>query len=354
MTKLAAIILLLIPCRLFAQHAVSQADMQKIYAEIKTTYKYGLVAVGSDSSKMLDSPTVFWKDSSWVMTYIVFDGTGYETWIAKSDDLLHWKTQGKILSFSDAAGWDATQKAGYPALVNIAWDGNNSIEAYQGKYWLSYLGGNATGYEAGMLKVGIGYTPANGPIWQEWQRINTPVLTSQDADVRTWEKATIYKSSILWDKQQHTGHPFVMYYNAKSDTVERIGMAVSDDMLHWQRYGHQPVMDHTAGITGDAVIRKIGNVYVMFYFGAFWQGRTGAFNRFACSYDLIHWTDWNGEDLIHPSEPYDNVYAHKSWVLKHNGVVYHFYCAVNNKGRRGIAVATSKDVGKSSLRFAGE
>ncbi len=47
--------------------------------------------------------------------------------------------------------------------------------------------------------------------------------------------------------------------------------------------------------------------------------------------------------LIEPSEPYDATYAHKPWVIKHNGVVYHFYCAVGNKGR-GIALATSTKI----------
>ena len=41
------------------------------------------------------------------------------------------------------------------------------------------------------------------------------------------------------------------------------------------------------------------------------------------------------------SESYDKTHAHKPWVIKHNGVVYHFYCAVGDRGR-GIALATSK------------
>ena len=44
--------------------------------------------------------------------------------------------------------------------------------------------------------------------------------------------------------------------------------------------------------------------------------------------------------LIKPSEDFDRVHAHKPWVLKHDGVVYHYYCAVGSKGR-GIALATS-------------
>ena len=55
----------------------------------------------------------------------------------------------------------------------------------------------------------------------------------------------------------------------------------------------------------------------------------------AVSKDLVNWTDWEGENLIQSSEPYDELYAHKSWVLKYKGIVYHFYCAVNKAGDRG-------------------
>jgi hypothetical protein len=80
-------------------------------------------------------------------------------------------------------------------------------------------------------------------------------------------------------------------------------MAVSDDMVNWQRFQTDPVVHHKIGITGDGVIQKIGDVWVMFYFGAFWENRTKeAFNRFACSYDLVNWTDWDGDDLIRSTE----------------------------------------------------
>ncbi|WP_255456754.1 hypothetical protein [Pedobacter sp. HDW13] len=38
-------------------------------------------------------------------------------------------------------------------------------------------------------------------------------------------------------------------------------------------------------------------------------------------------------------------------MIKYKGVVYHFYCAVNKQDQRGIAVATSKDLGKSKVNF---
>jgi len=57
------------------------------------------------------------------------------------------------------------------------------------------------------------------------------------------------------------------------------------------------------------------------------------------------------EDLIAPSESYDNTYAHKPYIIKYKGVVYHFYCAVNEQNERAIAVATSVDLGESTLCY---
>ncbi|MBS1501101.1 MAG: glycosylase [Bacteroidetes bacterium] len=337
---------------------VSDKIMNDIYEQVKTPYKYGLVIAPSDNSKKADCPTVFRKGSNWFMTYIIYNGRGYETWLAKSADLLHWETQGRILSFSDTTDWDCNQKAGYAALENTKWGGDYNLQKYDGKYWMSYFGGHDRGYEKGRLSIGIAYTNEDPSVPHEWKRLDHPVLSSVDPDVSWWDNHTQYKETIIWDKSKLTGHRFVMYYNANGDSVdkkrgaERIGMAVSDDMVHWKRYGKDPILNHGPGITGDPDIQKIGKVYVMFYFGAFWKtGPGGVFNRFACSYDLVHWTDWTGEKLIQSSEPYDNEFAHKSCVIKYKGVVYHFYCAVDKAQQRGIAVATSKDMGKSEVNF---
>lgn len=323
--------------------AVSQKEMQRIFNEIKTPFKYGVVVQHPDTTKMVDSPTIFRKDDVWYMTYIVFDGQGYETWLSESVDLLNWKSKGKILSFTENT-WDANQKAGYVALINTDWGGDYSVENYHDKYWMTYLGGNTTGYESGTLKIGLAYTTELTEA-NEWNRNSAPLLSPMDEDVRWYDDRTIFKSLAIRDTQKHTGHPFVMFYNAKGDTAnyESIAMAVSDDMVTWKRYGENPVITRGKGICGDAQIAKIGDIYVMFYFGAFWK--PGAFERFACSYDLINWTDWEGEDLIAPSKSFDNRYAHKPWVIKWNGVVYHFYNAVGDKGRV-IALATSKELTK--------
>jgi predicted GH43/DUF377 family glycosyl hydrolase len=237
------------------------------------------------------------------------------------------------------------------------WGGTYQLQKYNGKYWMPYFGGNTRGYEAGTLSEGMAFTHEDPSTVHEWQRLDHPILTVKDPGAGWWDNHTMYKSWAIWDKKHLTGHPFLLYYNANGDSLdkrrgsERIGMAVSDDMIHWTRPTRDPVLDHLTGITGDPYIQKIGDLYVMFYFGAFWKGTHGAFNRFACSYDLVHWTDWTGANLIEPSEPYDEVFAHKSFLINYKGVIYHFYCAVDKKGNRGIALATSTDKGKSELSF---
>lgn len=367
MTRIKIILFLIVVAfslRAQTSNLVSKTEMEKIYEEVKTPYKYGLVMVPEDKAHKMDCPTIFRKGKFWYMTYLIFSGRGYETWLSKSRDLLHWENQGKLMAFSDSGQWDDNQKAGYNALLDIDWGGSYGVKSFDGKYWMSYFGGKEKGYEVEPLSIGMAYTTTHPSLVQEWSRLDKPVLTSADADVRWWENRNkLFKSTVIEDQKRLTGHRFVMYYNAVGDSLmnnkktrwyERIGMAVSDDMVHWQRFNRNPVVHHPAGITGDGVIQQIGDKYVMFYFGAFWQDRKGAFNRFAVSKDLINWTDWTGNNLIESSEKYDELYAHKSFVLKYKGVVYHFYCAVNKHDQRGIAVATSKDLGKSKVDFISE
>lgn len=350
----------------FAQKTVAKDVMNKIYEEVKTPYKYGLVITPDDNMHKIDCPTVFRKNGKWYMSYIIYDGKsgkdgrGYETWLAESNDLLKWKTLGRILSFPEIGSghWDENQRAGYIALVDYQWGGNYNVEKFDNKYWMSYFGGIGKGYEQGRLEEGMAFTDGDITEAHEWKSFEKPRLSPLDPDKGWWENITQYKSSVIWDKKKRLGHPFVMFYNAgginpaNNVKAERIGIALSDDMVHWKRYHGNPIVNHEQGITGDGVIQQIGDLYVMFYFGAFHKTRTyKAFNTFACSYDLINWTDWDGDDLIIPTEKYDNLFAHKSYVVKWNGVVYHFYCAVNDNDQRGIAVATSKDLGRSLIRF---
>lgn len=358
----------------FAQK-ISQNVMQKIYDEVKTPYKYGMVVAPEDNYHKIDCPMVYREGNRWFMTYVVYngkdgtDGRGYETWLATSDDLLQWKTLGRLLCYADK-GWDMNQRAGYPALIDWTWNGSYGMAKYKGRHWMSYFGGEGTGYESVRKPLNMGMASTKGDITQAhpWETSPAPVLSINDKSAQWWEKLTHYKSTVYWDRNKTLGKPFVMFYNAAGINpanqlkAERIGIALSSNMTSWRRLPLRtakrktgnPVFFHEAPgiITGDAQIVKFPHYYVMFYFSAFNPKRKyNAYNTFAVSRDLVNWQDWEGADLIYPSKPYDDMFAHKSYVLKHQGVVYHFYCAVNHAGQRGIAVATSVPMGRSQVSF---
>jgi predicted GH43/DUF377 family glycosyl hydrolase len=324
-----------------------EADvMQRIYDEVKTPYKYGVIIKGAEG-ELVDCPNVFRHRGRWYMIYVgIKDKVGYETYLARSDDLLRWEQLGKILTHR-REGWDAWQADAGLALYDTNWGGTHELGKHAGLHWISYIGGAKQGYEPDPLAIGVA-SSADPIAVTEWQRIpENPVLSPAQADVRAFEATTLYKSAIIRDEQQSLGWPFVMYYNGKAppNGHEQIGMAVSRDLRTWHRLGTEPVVANVGtsrwAITGDPQIARIGDVWVMFYFGAFWK--PNAFDTFACSYDLVNWTKWDGPHLVEPSEPFDRQFAHKPWVLKHDGVVYHFYCAVGTEGRV-IALATSKDL----------
>jgi predicted GH43/DUF377 family glycosyl hydrolase len=317
--------------------------MHEVHDALKTPFKYGVILRG-DKGAMLDCPSVYRFNDKWFMLYVCMNEVGYETHLAESDDLLHWTPRGKVLSFGREGDWDRWQRAGGIALVDTGWGGSYEPQQFDGRYWMSYIGGALQGYETDPLSIGMACTRTPDQA-VEWNRLDeNPVLAPSQPDARNFEKKTLYKSQIIWDKTETLGHPFVMFYNGKQQgpAIERIGMAVSQDMVHWSRFGAGPVIDNQTGISGDPQLIRMDDLWVMPYFGHRWKPK--AFDTFACSRDLANWTKWDGEDLVAPGpDAWDSTFAHKPWLIKHDGVVYHFYCAVGNEGRV-IALATSKDM----------
>lgn len=325
---------------------ISDAEMNAIYEKVNTPYKYGVVMQPEDGH-MVDNPCVFAKNGKWFMIYIDFDGKGYETCLAESKDLLDWHPLGCIVKRGKENEWDCAQADAWPILLDCDWNGSNELQQFNGRYWGLYIGGGNEGYEADPLRTGVVWTD-DPSVAKPWMKYPGPVLGPDDEDARWFEKKTIYKHCIVEDTKRSLGGRFISFYNAKEGLpmTERIGMAISDDLLHWKRVGAGPIIDDIGkgrGISGDPMIKKIGDVWVMFYFGFMWkQNVNGSFETFAASKNLKDWVRWKGDPLIKPSEKWDCKHAHKPWVIYHDGVVYHFYCAVGEKGR-AIALATSKE-----------
>ncbi|MBP3389144.1 MAG: glycosylase [Clostridia bacterium] len=326
---------------------VTEATMQALYDRLKTPVKQG--AVIRWPAHFTDSPTVFYKDGRYYMYFIAISKdvhiSGYETHLAYSTDLRHWEYQGPVFRRNDQDRWDSKQCAGYAAFVDPAWESGGAICPVNGRYYLSYLAGNSDGYEPDPLFMGLAHnadpTDADGFV-----RLPSPILRPDDPDTRPFETCTLYKSSLFEDPHRRTGHPYVNVYNAKGeDQRERIFLAVSDDAVHWERWGDRAVLDLIGDdpdelIAGDPQILCVDDLYVMLFFR--YRAGKPAYNTFAASRDLIHWQVWEGKPLVESEHAWEDVHAHKSWFVRANGVNHHFYCAVNSQNERFIALATSE------------
>lgn len=326
---------------------VSDEEMKEIYHRIATPKKLGSVIKWEED--FTDSPGVFKKDDVFYMYFIAISKdcnvSGYETHLAKSSDLLNWEYIGPIFRRNNENHWDSKQIGGYVAFYDIDFDGTCELQKINDTYYIAYLAGNSDGYEPDPLYMGMAKSadPAdpNG-----FTRLKNPILRPDDADAREFETKTLYKSFMFEDKMHVTGYKYVNVYNGKAqDNRERIFLAVSNDGENWERYGDRAVIDlisdyPTGLICGDPQIVLIDDIYVMFFFRL--EQNKPAYNTFACSRDLVNWNIWMDKPLIKSEYAWENVHAHKTWFVRYKGKNYHYYCAVNDKNERYIAVAVSE------------
>ena len=303
-----------------------------------TPFKYGREVLGPSGmagqydEKAVDSPFVFWHRGEYHMMHVGFDGVGYQTSIARSNDLLHWKKYPPLFPRKQLSGWDKGGVAGVWLLRENHLHGLPALKKWQGKYWMIYHSYPYAGYEAGPANIGLAYT--EDETLQNWTRMPTPILHWEDGGA--WEQGGLYKGCLVEDAGR-----FYLFYNAKECEQwlwhEQIGMAVSDDLLHWQRVFDGPVIANSengwdAAFCADPCIVQEGNRWLMFYYG--YDGYH-AQDGVAYSEDLFHWTK-----LADPLLRYGNensiyeLHAHKPSVIEKDGCLYHFYCAVR-PGRPG-------------------
>lgn len=299
----------------------------------------------------VDAPHLFWHNNRYYLMYVGFDGKGYQTALATSTNLIDWTFEGLILRRGEPGRWDSVGAAGSSILrESYGLDDRPRLKKHQGKYWMIYHAYPADGYEAGPAEMGLAWCEDENLL--DWHRLDQPVLSWRNGG--EWEKGGLYKAWLM----EHDGL-FYLFYNAKDKDepgwVEQTGMATSTDLMHWQRCERNPVLQVSAGrwdskFVSDPIVLQDRDNWVMFYFG--FDGRH-AQEGIAFSHDLIHWEKHREPILtVGTGSELDTIHAHKPAVVRHNGALYHIYCAVrpwqpgdaaNNGGEfRCLTVACSK------------
>ncbi len=292
---------------------------------------------------MTDCPTVYQLpgDERWYLSFIGFDGRGYQSFVAESTDLLHWTPLGLAMGYGPAGEFDHGGRV-VGAYLYDSWDvrAPRRLKRHNGLYWTLYGAyPRQGGYELRPGYEGVAVSDDG----LHWRRARPePILSVYDADCADWERDCIYQPWLL----EHEGR-YYNYYNAAQGGVEQLGVAFSDDLLHWRRHPQNPVLRNRLGgydevFCSDGKVYRDGDHWTMLYFGV---GRGGAHIMAAFSRDLLHW-------IAHPEPLYraggnpsglDRQYAHKVSLVYRadNDTSYLFYNAVGDRGR-GIGLITSR------------
>ena len=284
---------------------------------------------GAFDSHAVDCPFPFFHQGRYYMTFVGWDSTGYRTGLAVSDDLIHWEKERLLIDRGPAGSVTEFNAALTCILRDNDLYGPATLKQVNGRYVGTYHAYPAPGYETGPAVIGLCFS-ADLVHWE----MGDPVLRPDPK--WDWEKGGLYKSWIM----EHEG-VFYLYYNAKNQEHnwrEQTGLAISTDLQRWERYSGNPVLKTGPSGSFDDLFASDPCVFrlqraeedfrwVMFYFGncSDHHARDSA----AFSRDLLHWEKC-GEVLVDvgPEGSIDSRYAHKAGMIAKDGVLYHFYCAV--------------------------
>jgi hypothetical protein len=313
----------------------------------QTPFKYGKLVLGASSepdafdSRSVDCPFVFSHDGLFYMTYLGFDGTGYQTGLASSKDLVAWRKLGCILK-RDASSPITRYNIGMNWIVRDSrLRSPGALRKVDGKFLGAFHAYPNAGYESGPSVIGLCRSD-DLMHWQIGEIILRPDVGAE------WERGGLYKPCLVEDHGT-----FYLFYNAKNTEKrwrEQTGVATSRDLKTWTRYAGNPIIA-TGGadswderFASDPAVFRDGKTWVFFYYSLDAKGK--ARDLLALGPDAFHPRKVD-QILIDVGPPgsVDSVYAHKPSVIAHEGVLYHFYCAVSGRSPnqiRGISVARSR------------
>jgi predicted GH43/DUF377 family glycosyl hydrolase len=315
---------------------------------LDTPYKIGSLVLAASNREgeydriSVDCPFVFHRKGLFYMTFVAFDGTGYQTGLASSEDLVHWEKQGCILrrdpnspvtKYNIALNWILRENGLYSP---------GELTPVDSRYVGVYHAYPNSGYEQGAAVIGL----CRSSDLSHWE-LEAPCLRAEDG--AEWERGGLYKPCLM-----KNGSTYYLFYNAKNQTEarwhEQTGVATSTDLKNWKRYAGNPILRNgpsgspDSRFASDPCVLRNGKLWALYYFGL--DDRGIARDLVATSQDLFHPAKRSQVVIdVGPPGSVDSSYAHKPSLVAYKGDLYHFYCAVSRVGGRevrGISVARSR------------
>lgn len=182
---------------------------------IRTPNKYGQLLIapsykkGAFDSHAVDGPFPFFHDGTFWMTYIGWDGVGYQTGLASSRDLLNWRKEGLLLGRGPAGSVTEHNAAMTCILRDNDLFGPGTLKQAHGRFLGTYHAYPEPGYEAGPAVIGLCFSDD----LRSWE-VGPPILAPDPSC--EWEAGGLYKSWLVeWEGV------YYIFYNAKDRTHGR-------------------------------------------------------------------------------------------------------------------------------------
>jgi len=324
-------------------------------ARYRTPHKLGRLVLGpSDiagdfAEKQVDCPFVFRHLDGYRMLHIGWDGTGYQTGLADSTDLVTWANRRLILA-RDVADPDTRYNIAMNTILREPQlFSPGRLEKVRGRYLGAWHAYPEAGLEAGPAVIGLAWSDD----LEHWEK-TAPIL--QPDPRHAWEAGGLYKPYLIRD-----GDTFYLFYNAKTKSptgefpwYEQTGVAMSRDLKTWTRHPGNPVIRNgdraapDAQFASDPCVFRDGKRWVAYYFGLAHFTPGTAIDMPACELLAVGDSPFRlTKVLIDVGKPgaIDDRYAHKPSVIARGGDLYHFSTAVRaipGGEHRGISVARSR------------
>ena len=191
---------------------------------------------------------------------------------------------------------------------------------------------------------------------QVWSRYNgNPVLSKSTTP--SWDDLVAYAPKIL---KNSDGSPYVdsqgnyyLYYTGSGTLAglnfDQSGLALSKDLLHWTRYGSNPVLPRVSGSTtaGDASavsIIKDGNIFYMWHEGNSNMNPSLGDNvtiNVATSVDGKVWTEYAANPVLSQGSGSDNYDLYAPVVIKDGSTWKMWYTGHDSADSFGLMYATA-------------
>ena len=227
------------------------------------------------------NPSVLLRPPGYWNFYSGYDGTTWHTGLARSADGIAWEKIGRVFS-PDPQTWEGDYIAA-----------NGSVVEVDGEFWHYYQG-------ARLPKIGL----ARSSDGTNWNRHGAPVLPPGPRG--SWDERGVADPYIV-----RFGGTFYMYYLGQDRARrQRLGLARSDDGMVWEKLRSNPVLE--LGEPGAFDETGLGEPAVWQAHGSYWMlytARDPAEVRrlgLARSQDGVHWARVGSGPTLTGAEPWNS------------------------------------------------